>query len=921
MLKPVPLFPARTQRDSLSSAEWVLADKLEPPMQRVSAVPREALLERLDRASEIPLTVLLAPAGFGKTTLLAQWRLRLRERGEVGVGWLSLDEDDGESGRFLAYLALALAGAGLELGPALQADLAQWDDDLDPAATLTALIRQLRASPRRLVLVLDDYDRCRSTAIDALLTRLVEYAGSRLHLLLATRAVPSLPLSRLAAHGCVQRFSARDLAMDAGETRRLLGPQIPEDTARLIHQRTEGWAVALQLAALWIAGDERRRDDVAQFSGRSVGIAGYLAEQVLTDLDSELRDFLLQTSVLERFDAALADALRERHDSGALLARLHHFQGLLIALDSEHDGFRYHPLFADYLRQQLERRDASLPPRLHRRAAAWYAERGGLLEAVRHAMRAGATELAIGYVARAGSWQLLLQYGPAYLRSLLRPFERKLIRDTPTLNLTQAYLHMKLGEFAHAQLLLERFRAFSAEEREPHERDYTVVVALLRDLLDEICPDPQGATRIAAQAAAMDADDYLGRGALLCISATTALGRGDFAGAERYARQGEDAMHQADSPVGANYALLHQGLSHYYRGRLDRAEAIYRQAQALAERHHGIDRMLQAVTTCLLAQLQCERGRYDMAADGLDEAIVFIEQHDGWLDVFASAYETALTLARQRDRSGRAALALLEHIEQVARRRRLSRLLELTIAWRLEVLLDLPASSRVDLFVASAGCESNFIHALQHDHAWRHSHALGLALARWHRQAGRGPQALLLLHSVEANCAKQGNRCQQARAQARMALAHQQRGDIASALPPLRAALDYIAGTLAWQVVLELGLPAKALLRLARQSDPEAAPGTTRALTIQTLLDKLSDEAPALDDFSERELEVLAELGHGHSNKRIARRLAVSENTVKFHLKNLYRKLGTSTRDTALAAALQRGLIRAGDEGTGADQA
>lgn len=903
----MPLVESKLGQFSME-AHWAVAGKLAPPPQHVATAPRTALLGRLDRASRLPLTVVLSPPGFGKTTLLSQWHHRLRNGGETAVAWLSVDEEDGELGRFLTGLVLAIGRAGVELGPLLQT-VKSPQNEFDTQAVTNALLALIQRMPRRLVLILDDYDRGRNPSIDEMVMRLLRHGGPRLHLLLATRTPPALALSRWSVHGCVERIGAQDLALDDDEAQAVLGAHVPLRAVQQLQRHTEGWAVALQLASLWIAGDARRLEDVEKFRGRSGEIAAYLAEQVVQDLHEPLRTFLLKTSVLDRFNADLADTVRERRDSELLLSRLSHFHGLLVPLDADHEWFRYHPLFADYLRRQLRQQAPDRLPVLHRRAATWFAEHDHLPEAVRHAVDAGDTELAAGFFAASGNWELLLRHGLAYVRLLLRHFDYKTIRDTPALNLTQAYLHMKLGEFAHARLLLERFRAFSAEDRELFGRDYTVVVALLRDLLDEICPDPNGAARIAAQAAALDACDGIGRGTLLCISATTALGRGDFAATEGYAVQARQAMHQADSTVGAHYALTHLGQSHYYRGRLGLADAIYREVLAMAEPHSGIDHSLQAAAVCLLAQLQCERGRYDEAAAELEPALAFLEQHDGWLDIFVSGYETALALARRDDRTAQAALALLDRIEVIARTRHLSRLLDLATAWRLEVLLDLPPSPGVDLLVANTGSEAHLIHALQHGHCWRHSSALGFALARWHQSAGRNQVALNLLRTIETACLDIDNQPHLARARIRIAFTLQQRGEADEAVACLGLALDYIATTQSWQAALELGVPAKALLRLALQRDPQAAAGTTRCLAIQTLLEKLRDhQHDAVSLFSEREVEVLSELGRGSSNKQIARLLNLSENTVKFHLKNIYRKLGVESRQAARSLALQRGL-------------
>ncbi|MFT3928631.1 MAG: LuxR C-terminal-related transcriptional regulator [Myxococcales bacterium] len=370
-------------------------------------------------------------------------------------------------------------------------------------------------------------------------------------------------------------------------------------------------------------------------------------------------------------------------------------------------------------------------------------------------------------------------------------------------------------------------------------------------------------------------------------------------------------LHSGDARHGVVHARLLLGQCAFQQGRLDEADAIFREALQQS-RTHGGDDALPATARCLLARLECERGRYAEAADLLDGALEFAETCDGWFDTLVAGYETALTLARLNDASGRGVLRLLERIDEVARRRKLARLADLSSAWRLHLMLDQADPASVVGLIASTGAEPAFAHARSRAQHWRQVVTLGFALARWHFLSGRGSAALPLLRAVEADCTARGDEINLARCRARLALCLQQRGEIEAALPPLRNALDFIARTRAWQAIVDLGLPAKAMLRLARQHDPELGSGTTRAMTVQALLEKLQGDDNAGDEtFSAREREVLAQLARGHSNKQIARNLHLSENTVKFHLKNLYKKLDADSRDAALATAALRGVIRA----------
>lgn len=921
MLKPVALLTPRPSpsRDRVIP-DWLLAGKLEPPLPRADAVVRDALLAALDEAQARPLTLLLAPAGFGKTTLLAQWHAQLSAREPGAVAWLSLDEEDADAARFLGHLALALQSAGAD--HALCAAVLHTRDQ-NPRETAMLLIRALRTAPRRISVIVDDYDRLGSSLVDDVVLRLIEHSGGRLHLLLATRRVPNLPLARLDLQAQLSRIGSAHLALDDVEAQALLGPHVPASVVDELRRYTEGWPVALQHARLWLEGDAQRQQEVAaRFSGRSAQIAAYLAEQVVDDLDADTRDLLLRTSPLERINATLADAVRQRDDSGRLLARLEHFHGLLVPLDGEREWFRYHRCLptscSNCSTANIPDKACSCINAQHAGSASIsvWPKRCGMRHAAcgaRHAARGDCGDLAASYIARAGSWQLLLTHGTHAVRALLRHFDHRTIRDTPALNFTQAHLHLKLGEFSHARLLLERLRDFPAALREPLQRDYTVMVALLRDRLDEICGNPHGLTQIAAQAGALDEDDHLGRGMLLCICATTAIAQGAFAVAEHYARNARAAMQRGGSDLGASQAMLSLGQSLFYRGQLRDAEACYRQALRWCARTPQLDRVLESAAQCLLAQLHYERGRHDDAADLLYPALELLEQHDGGMDVLAAGYGTALGLERLRDHSGRSALLLLEHIEQIAHGRKLARLSELAAAWRLMLLLEHPGNAAIDVLIARTGGESGLAHTLRSSHRWHDRAAMGFALARWHRLAGRSSAALVILGQIEQACLANDNAWHLARTRARIALVLQQRGEPLAALPYLYSALEHVALTQSWQSIVELGLPAKAMLRSLRQHDPHTVGGSTRALTIQALLERLSDDDdPAGDIFSERELEVLAQLARGYSNKQIARRLHLSENTVKFHLKNLYRKLDARSRESALAQAqaVQRGLLR-----------
>jgi len=886
----------------LTHDDWIVAGKLGPPRQHVVAAPRHTLLERLERAREFPLSVITAPAGFGKSTLLAQWHQRLAASGRAHAAWLTLDEDDGEISRFVAWLALAINAAGIDIGPLLHTARAQWHD-IDAKSATAALIGHIRAAPLPLVLILDDCDRLTSPEVDALLGKLIEYADPRLHVVLSGRERPSLPLSGFIARGMAHCMDASDMALSLDETSYIFSHQLAPDVLHQIHTRTEGWAVALQLAALWIdsgmAGDKGNL--LGGFSSSPSGIAAWLTEQVLERLDMDLRDFMLRTSILSRFDAALADAVLECTGSARQLARLEAFRGLLIPLQgAAGPTFRWHHLFAEYLQSQLQRHVPECVPALHQRAAIRLNASGDLLEAVRHALRAGNQDLAVQFIADAGGWGLVLDKGLGYVRPLLRQFAPDHLQNNPVLLVTQAYLEIKLGEFANAQHLLERYQNFPGPQQAAHQDDYISVRSLLDDYLDTFWHDPQRVDDISAHLEAMP-EHSLASATLRCMCAVGEARRGDFTAALEHAKIALTGMRHVGNVIGIGYALFHLGQNHVHLGQLNQAEAVYQQALQVADAYFGVDSTLKGYGQCLLAHIHYWRGEIAQARTRLDGGLPLLDPRDGRLDVFVSALETRVALTRTQQ-GAQAALVLLDQHEQDARALGLARLHELIHAWRLDALLDLEDSQKAEQAIDLGAWDTRFESALQHSRHWWEQTALGLALARWHARGGRSGMAVGILRHLERTCIQGARELHLAQTRAHLALLLQQRGEIAQALDTLGPALDYVAAQQAWQVLLLLGPPAQSLFHLARQRDPLAHRGSARYQVLQHVLKALQGQHAPLDGFSPREQAVLAQMCHGHTNKQIARELNLSENTVKFHLKNIFRKLGVNTRSAAMAA-------------------
>src|SRR6266699_1452142 len=357
----------------------ILATKLYIPRLRPNVVLRPRLLERLNEDLHRKLTLIAAPAGFGKTTLVSAW-VEGSERPRARTAWLSLDEGDNDPARFRAYLVAALQTIAATLGEGVLGVL-QSSQPPPPEAILTALLNEITTLPDQFVLVLDDYHVIDAKPVDLALTFLVEHLPPQMHLVIATREDPLLPLARLRARGELTELRAADLRFTPSEAAEFLnsvmGLNLSPGNIAALEDRTEGWIAGLQLAALSMRGREDIPEFIRAFTGDHRYILDYLVEEVLTRQPEPVRSFLLQTAILDRLSGSLCDAVTGQEKGNVRLEALERGNFFVVALDDTRHWYRYHHLFAEVLSAHLLAEQPDQVATLHRRASEWY-ERNGL---------------------------------------------------------------------------------------------------------------------------------------------------------------------------------------------------------------------------------------------------------------------------------------------------------------------------------------------------------------------------------------------------------------------------------------------------------------------------------------------------------------------------------------------------------------
>src|SRR5512133_2827884 len=489
----------------------LLATKLHVPRPRPGFLSRPRLLERLAEGVAGDLALVCAPAGFGKTALLADWA----RRSQRPVAWLSLDPGDNDPARFWRHVAAALdrvcPGIAEQIAPLLSPSAPPSFEGL-----VTALINELAAQPEQVLLVLDDYHLVDAQPVHASVGFLLEHRPPGLRLLRASRADPPLPLARLRARGQLAELRAAELRFTPKEAaavlREAVGPDLPLPDAAVgaLTTRTEGWAAGLQLAALSLRGQSDVAGFVAMFSGSHRYILDFLSEEVLDREPDELRQFLLETSVLERLSGPLCEAVTGRADSQQLLEQTERANLFLVPLDEVRGWWRYHQLFTDLLRARLHQQQPERVPQLHRAAAAWSEAHGLADDAVRHALAAGDATWAARLVERHVD-ELILRSEGATLARWLAALPAELVGCRPRLLLAQALLTGLSGRLeAGGGLLGAAERPFTVTGEEPYEpavgrtvsvlANVPAMIALARVYLAQLRGDTDGTRAFAAQA-------------------------------------------------------------------------------------------------------------------------------------------------------------------------------------------------------------------------------------------------------------------------------------------------------------------------------------------------------------------------------------------------------------------------------------
>jgi LuxR family maltose regulon positive regulatory protein len=898
----------------------LVTTKLYVQRLRPYVVSRPRLLEKLGEIKNRKLALISAPAGFGKTTLLSDWISQSR----ISAAWLSLDSGDNDHVHFLVYMIAALQGLSKNIGQAATMML-QTPQPPPVETVLATLINDISTLVKDFVLVLDDYHLITAGLVHQAILFLLEHLPQNMHLVIATRSDPPLPLGRLRSLNQLVELRITDLCFTTDETSVFFNKKLNLGLSRgeivMLESRTEGWIAGLQLAALSIQDREDRSGFIKDFRGENRYIFDYLMEEVLNRQPEDVQNFLLQTSILDRLSGSLCDAVTGKSKSQEMLNHLETADMFIFPLDDARQWFRYHPLFADLLQHRLQQTQGELVPELHRRAGEWCVRNGFKEQAVNHALASGDAEWAVRLIEEIAEsiWDRGQQ------TKLLKWFEA-----LPEEKINSSILLSVI----HARTLNISGRLEAAEKILQHASD--MLKSAKEEFAIDFSPDSEHTYTLGKK-------EFQGR--ISVIRAFIAAYRGDMLRVMQHARQALVSLHEKDLMWRA-VAATTLGFVHGWSGDGDLMSARYAFAEAEKVSEEAGNTYFYLFASSCHAGIDGLQGRLNQAEQTYQKLLKFVEEKGMLQTSLAGSIYAAwggIILERNGLEEGTRLiekglrLALMGHDVVVIASSRLH------LARALAVKGDLAGAQRVIEEIEKSACEFSIPPWIQHAASafkaelwlasgnreavsrWVEERSLGsedeltnrresehIVLARFLLAQGQLDEAELLLDRL-IQCAEAGTRVYSLiRIMLLKTLTLNRKGKLDLALDELKKIL-FLAepGGFITSIVHEDPRIAELLEKVLEQEE-SAKKGKRSDFSpryVKKLL--LAFKSAALpkkegipgEPLSERELEVLHFIAAGLTNKQIAQKLFVSLNTIRTHTKNINSKLNVHSRTQAVARA------------------
>lgn len=885
------LSPQDIQRDLLINTKFY-----QPPT-RPELVARPQLIERLDAGMQRKLTLISAPAGFGKTTLVSSWCSA--QHTHLRHTWLSLDAGDNDPSRFWSYVTAALQ----RVHPAVKEQVMPLLHLL-PAppieSILTVLINILADLTDDLILILDDYHVITTQAIHDAVTFFLNYLPPHMHVLIASRSDPPLPLMHLRAQGQLSELRATDLRFSYDEVTAFLkqatGLVLSHTEIVRLDAHTEGWIAGLQLAAHSMRGHKDIGEFIAAFTGNHRYILDYLTDEVLNWQPAHIRDFLLQTSILERLSASLCDTITQRSDGQAMLEYLEQANLFLVPLDEQRQWYRYHQLFAEFLRNRLHQTHPELAPLLHKRASAWYEQHGLISAPIDHALATADMEH-VAQLAERFAQTMLMRGEITTFLNWLGALPEKVIRSHPRLRLSQVAALISVGQLDLAKAYLQEVESVlnilkSTRRTEPADIQslegdfFTAHIALAG-----FSGDVARTIELSQQSSNLLPTDSVFLRSIIAVSKGNAyLMTGDFAKASTAYAEAIKVGDFIENRHAVLASMAAQGYVQAAQGHLHQAAETYKETIHLGTRQGG--RLFSAISIVytFLAELFYEWNKLDEAERYAREGAE-LGKHWGFVGMLGGGYITQARVQQARG-NHEEALTMAREAEHLASGYSFSHFAATVTASRAVIQLHAGHSAAALQWAQSVG--------LREDEALTHFRELELLiLAEVHISQGQFTEASKIVERLLPVAESAGRARTVIECLILQALLLLAQSNMEQAMSTLAKVLSIAEPEGYIRIFLDKGEPLMKLLRSAMARG--IAPTYIHKLLIAEAADASAPGTGWL--LSEREVDILRSIAAGKSNQEIAQEFVIALSTVKTHINNIYAKLGVHSRTQAIARA------------------
>ena len=918
---------------SMTIQNQLLATKFFLPTAPGALISRPRLHALLDNALMYPFTLVSAPAGFGKTTLLSTWA-HSRPAHNTEICWLTLDEEDNDPYLFWTYVLSALHAQDHHFANLLSQLQSPLPPPLKPL--LTRLINLLTESTRHLVLILDDYHLITQEQVHTTLAYLIENLSSHSHIILATRADPPLPLPLLRAQQQAREIRTDQLRCTVEETKtffqHVVGISLPDQIIREVADRTEGWLVGLRLLGLSLSEHTHPATLLEEVNGQQRYILDYLTQIVLQQQPQEIQTFLLFTCILERLSGSLCDAVIQQTDSKQMLQRIERANLFVVSLDTKREWYRYHNLFAQALHTQLEQLHPELIPILHYRASLWYAQHNQATQAIVHALHAEQWEWAADLIEQKSLPLMALTWGAskhqlALLQDWLKRLPIEVIGSRPRLCLACVHLLWTVAPFslldtwfnAAETKLTASLISPTPELTQQESKDLLGEVITWRAYQQSFYEHGEKALVLCQQALSLlSEENSIGR-ALVALPQLMSYYTSTANNAMTSVESGLQGSSLAQSAGHTTLAIILMGITAKHMiggGRLYEAYQLTSRATQLGKKPAGLKLPDVGWPAAFQAEILREWNQLDAAHTLIQEAIELCQQTEslGLLIYIITGYAVLLRISLSRGNLD-AAIAALQQVERMS--------MEINRHLFLHFHALYTTVDQIRLWLACGELDRAIYWAKKQDQGEQYSTPFAherqevararvllaqdhprVALQRLEPMLQRATQGQRWGHVIEI-CLLQ-------------ALAHQRLHEEPQALAVLWEAIRIGEPEGYIRSFVDEGAPMEALLHQLRQHNAKHEP-TPYLDTLLTAFQQENKAYPLAEEstkpqllsklLSEREWQVLQLLAQGFSNQQIAQNLVIALDTVKRHISHIFAKLGVNNRVQAVQRGLELGLL------------